>query len=914
MPSPPPPSDRRRRLAWVALPDGSRGVTLAMSDRAVLLQRADEAAKRWEEKGSGASAVPLPPANAANAAAHPPFADAGAARESPPAIVWVRPCRRQGQESGGLQHQGSADWMGSAPSPVAAFYGAGSGAAAAAQAAAATAAKEQRAGQSHRRRGYVVQVEAGGATYTLTPLPTDGDGNRDERSFLSVASSTNTQPPWPSRRAAVAAAEAWIAAVDPDAWQLRARDAPWRELLVTPLQASALAAQGHAATAAFASTLAGGGGGAGGPSSSSLSAASSPPSSSSSGVINRGMAADAIDAQRMAQARAPTAPEAVFLAGQLSPWALARWSGAGASGAAHDAAAAADGRDDPQSASPGHKPLTPAVAAARLYAAAAAAALDAAVGQALLLREQQRPPQSSSSLQRCLAAACRAAVRAGGAGGADGLAAVEEDAEDGSSSSSNDEEEEEEEEEAELRGNTVLSSSLLTGPLNTAVAHAALPARLDAAANARRMWLAGLRPRLPGLWSSAHAGGFGWRQRWRGTNETAAPIPSPHDLFLDLMSGGYLWLRRVDLPEGDPARGGGDDEGSGGHDEARLLLLQQLLPPPLDPHARYEVTYQDSGGTHHVAVAGGASMMSAASAATTTPQQRPLSPQRSLVLPLPLALARAERLAQQMAADGAALLSRADVARCAAMAAGWKLEDAMWPAGSGAGQGASSSSAAASGGKSGGNGSSASPGLSESAALAGAAARAVSAPASQGALKELRGLGLPAVGLVERDDDWEGEEEEEREEDCDGGSGRGALPPWARYTALDAHRAATRRRRALGLLDPPATPSQIARMAELRLVPPPPASLLPPQARPGGGGGQVLPPPLTYPLARFLIYRWSQRGGVASAGGLTTGAESSSSSTAAAAADALRRSGLFAAPATSPRGRQWWETKRPRKR
>ena len=37
--------------------------------------------------------------------------------------------------------------------------------------------------------------------------------------------------------AAVAAAERWIAAVDPAAWQLRARDATWRELPITPLQA-----------------------------------------------------------------------------------------------------------------------------------------------------------------------------------------------------------------------------------------------------------------------------------------------------------------------------------------------------------------------------------------------------------------------------------------------------------------------------------------------------------------------------------------------------------------------------------------------------------------------------------------------------------------------------------------------------
>ena len=89
------------------------------------------------------------------------------------------------------------------------------------------------------------------------------------------------------------------------------------------------------------------------------------------------------------------------------------------------------------------------------------------------------------------------------------------------------------------------------------------------------------------------------------------------------------------------------------------------------------------------------------------------------------------------------------------------------------------------------------------------------------------------------------------------------------------------------------------------------AGLLPPQARAGNcGGGQLLPPPLTYPLARFLIYLWSQRGAAASAGAVTTVAESSS----AAAADALRRSGLFAPPAAAPRGRQWWETKRPRKR
>ena len=906
-------------------------MTLAASQRGALLRLAREAAARWragelptrpDEAAAAASAA----ASAAAAAAAPVAAGgaspggaaaAPAAAYTAPAIVWVKAVDGEcsvGGESGKSPAAGAA--AAAAAGPVAAYYGAGAGArraraggpdAAASAARAAAAAAGTSSSSSVRRpagRAFVVELEVGGATYRLQPLP--GDGGAGLPPFLSVAEDDGGETgadhlPFPSRRAAVAAAEMWVAAVDPAAWQLRARDAPWRGLPVTTLQAAALAAQGHAATAGFAAARCAAAAVVfGGPLAASPAGADAAPSAAAlSGLLlSRGAAADAIDAQRLAQARAPSSPEAIFLAEQLAPWALPRyagaggggggrgWEGGGGGGGAGSSSASAYGgaRDSarPNENSIGSitwRAVSPGAAAARLYAAAAAAALDAAAAELLL-----RLPGVAESggddalgrrrlLARAMAAGRRAAVLVGGAGGSTAAEAAAQD----------DDDDDDDEQDDDAAAASPRAAAAASTPLTLAACHAALPARLDAAANARRMWLAGLRPRLA-LWASAHPAGFGWRHGGattpagrrsdddNGSSDGVAPSrhlrPSSHDLFLDLMCGGYLWLRRVDA--------GREDESDGGDDHAALSAASRLptpttdprafLPPPLDPRALYEVTYEDPGGWHHVALTGAraSTLLSAAGASPDRRRRRPLTP-RSLVLPLPMALARAERLAQQMAADGSALVSRADVARCASMAAGWRMLDA-------------------------------SPSPLSPSPLSGlppdaAVARAVAAPAPERALRELRCLGLPAIGLRRGSRDEEDDDDEEEDDDHPPAS-----PPLC-YSAVDADRAAARARRALALPDPPATAAQLARLAELRLVPPPPESMLPPHAQSGAGGGRggtpVLPPPppppLTFRLARFLLFRHACPLGV---GGDATAAGSSS-------LDSMSLASFFEAPPPS---------------
>ena len=435
-----------------------------------------------------------------------------------------------------------------------------------------------------------------------------------------------------------------------------------------------------------------------------------------------------------------------------------------------------------------------------------------------------------------------------------------------------------------------IAAALTSGPGGAAgggarAAGAPLPARAALLADCRRLWAAGLG-------TARHA--------WVSVNADG-------DLALDALSGCVAWLRRarpgLGLPlkaaAGDGGAGGGGaqaagsaaasaavQQGQGGRDAsaaaATLGAEQQPLDPaawpPLDPEALYVASLELADGRH----------------VPLTP--RALADADALFWPLTRGAGRAPR-------SGTAAAERA---AAAAAAGGGGADAGLWPPHERRGgdaddvddgddddaAGSDDDAGSGSGGGGGGGGDARTRARFVAAPLrsafaraelllgrlatarvafhqprhahrvagalggwkvagahggAGAAAAPQAAPASARQLDELRALGLPAP---------------------------------RRYAALDAERELLRARKARGLRDPPATPAQLARIAELGLALPPRPPLpafeggVPDVVGSSGSGGsgagsdsaaapaaaasagaQQQQQPLTYAQARALLFR-----------------------------------------------------------
>jgi hypothetical protein len=419
-----------------------------------------------------------------------------------------------------------------------------------------------------------------------------------------------------------------------------------------------------------------------------------------------------------------------------------------------------------------------------------------------------------------------------------------------------------------------------------------LPSRAALIADSRRLWAAGLRPRYA----------------WMGLNREG-------DLCLDLLSGSYIWLRRVREGVGKAQGDKGDDGAGGGGAAAAAADAGDLVGsggaasgpfdpeswPPLDPEAQYVVTLQLPGGQHvpltHSRVtdeglfglgpptptAGGGGGGGGASGGARSPSVAPkaedgggggrsaaqraksASAVQAVQVPLARAIARAEAIAGRLQARRLAFLSQRQAARIVGAVGGWKIGGHY-------------------------EGHHTTPAGEARSCPWGEAGRP---PWPSG--RQWRGVGrfrvdaCPSAGGWRNMQRWE-HPPASRTAPAPRGKAQAktarlrppslfptsspplprpspgarqlevlrehGLPVSRRYTALDAHRELTRHLKSRGLPDPPATPAQAARMRELGLDGGDPAA---------AAGGTA--PALTFAQARARLFRAAVAEEEAEAGG-----------------------------------------------